>query len=46
MLAEEQTCHSTWFVTLTYGGGYDNVEAYWINYRHVQLFFKKLRKAG
>jgi len=46
MLAEEQTCHSTWFVTLTYAGGYDNAEAYWINYRHVQLFFKKLRKAG
>jgi len=46
MLAEEQTCHSTWFITLTYGGGYENADAYWLNYQHVQLMFKKLRKAG
>jgi len=46
MLAEEQTCHSVWFITLTYADGYDNVDAYWINYKHVQLMFKKLRKAG
>ena len=46
MLAEEQTCHSVHFLTLTYAGGYDNVDAYWINYSHVQLFFKRLRKAG
>jgi len=46
MLAEEQTCHSVNFITLTYAGGYDNVDAYWLNYSHVQLFFKRLRKAG
>ena len=46
MLAEEQTCHSVHFLTLTYGGGYDNIDAYWLNYSHVQLFFKRLRKAG
>ena len=46
MLAEEQTCHSVNFLTLTYGGGYDNIDAYWINYAHVQMFFKRLRKAG
>jgi len=46
MLAEEQTCHSVWFVTLTYAGGYDNINAYVINYHDVQLFFKRLRKAG
>jgi len=46
MLAEEQTCHSVWFATLTYAGGYDNTDAYWINYTHAQLFFKRLRKAG
>ena len=46
MLAEEQTCHSVNFLTLTYGGGYDNIDAYWLNYKHVQLFFKRLRAAG
>jgi len=45
-MAEQQTCHSSWFLTLTYGGGYENTDAYWINYRDVQLMFKKLRKAG
>jgi len=46
MLAEEQTCHSVNFLTLTYAGGYENIDAYWLNYSHVQLFFKRLRKAG
>lgn len=46
MLAEEQTSLATRFVTFTYGGGYDNVDAYWINYKHLQLCFKRLRKAG
>jgi len=45
-LAEEANSQDVWFVTLTYGGGYDNDDAYWINYSHAQLFFKKLRKAG
>lgn len=44
--AEMQTAYSVSFVTLTYGGGYDNPEAYTLNYEHVKLFFKKLRKAG
>lgn len=46
MLAEEKTCHSVWFVTLTYGGGYENTEAYALNYADVQKCFKRLRKAG
>jgi len=46
MLAEEQTCHSVWFMTLTYGGGYDNDAAYVIDYTHVQKLFKRLRRAG
>ena len=46
MLAEEQTCHSVWFATLTYAGGYGNTDAYWINYTHAQRFFKRLRKTG
>ena len=46
MLAEEQTCHSVWFMTLTYAGGYENDAAYVIDYTHVQKLFKRLRRAG
>lgn len=46
LMAEEKTSKAVWFVTLTYGGGYDNIDAYWINYSHAQKFFKKLRKDG
>lgn len=46
LLAENQTAHSVWFVTLTYGGGYDNPDAAWLKFRHVQNMFKRLRKRG
>lgn len=46
ILAEMQTAADTWFVTLTYGGGYDAEVAYRLDYRDVQLFLKRLRKDG
>ena len=46
LLAEQQTCVETWFCTFTYGGGYENEEAYWLDYSHMQKMFKRLRKAG
>jgi len=46
MLAEEQTADHVWFTTFTYGGGYGNKEAYWLDYNHLQLMFKRLRKDG
>ena len=44
VLAEQKTADTTLFVTLTYGGGYDNEAAYFLNYKDVKLFLKKLRK--
>jgi len=46
ILAEMQTCQETWFTTHTYGGGYENGEAYWIDYADIQKMFKRLRKDG
>lgn len=46
MLAEETTATAVWFTTFTYAGGYDNVDAYVINYADLQKTFKRLRKAG
>lgn len=46
LLAEEQTSLATWFGTFTYAGGYDNDEAYELQYEHVQQMFKRMRKAG
>lgn len=46
LVAEQATAKTVWFATFTYGGGYENDEAYIINYRHLQLLFKKIRKAG
>lgn len=43
-LAEQQTNPNVLFVTFTYGGGYDNEKAYWLDYRDLQLCFKKMRK--
>lgn len=45
-LAEAQVGTKVRFVTLTYGGGYDNLKAYGLSYKDVQLFLKSLRKAG
>ena len=45
-LAEAETSTAVRFVTLTYGGGYDNSQAYLLEYSDVQKFLKKLRKAG
>lgn len=46
ILAELQDGGTPWFCTFTYEGGYDNPNAYWLDYRDIQLTFKKLRKAG
>jgi len=46
LMAEQQTCHSVWFMTLTIKGGYDNEDAYRLNYADIQKMFKRLRKAG
>lgn len=46
LLAEQQTCQETWFVTFTYGGGEDNSHADVLRYADVQKTFKRLRKAG
>lgn len=46
LMAEQATCRAQWFVTLTYGGGYDSGDAYVLKYDHVQRMFKRLRKAG
>lgn len=45
-LAENETASETWFVTLTYDGGYDRPEAYVLTYSDVQKTFKKLRRKG
>jgi len=42
-LAEEQTCDRVLFVTFTYGGGYENEDAYWINHKDLQRCFKQMR---
>lgn len=46
LLAEEKTAKAVWFVTLTYGGGYENDDAMLLEYSHVQKMFKRMRKAG
>lgn len=43
--AEMQDGKDCWFITLTYGGGYENPKAYWLDYKDVQDTFKRLRKA-
>lgn len=44
--AEQETSKATWFTTFTYAGGYDNDEAYWLDYSHLQRMFKRMRRAG
>lgn len=44
LLAEEKGSVETWFVTFTYGGGYDNDEAYLLKYKTLQDCFKNMRK--
>lgn len=46
ILAEQQTCYETWFSTFTIAGGYDNHEAYELNYTKIQRMFKRIRRAG
>lgn len=46
VLAEQQTAKEVWFSTYTYGGGYENEEAYLLNYDHMQNTFKLMRRAG
>jgi hypothetical protein len=44
--AEAHTATATWFVTLTYGGGYDNARAYDLDRRDIAQFYKRLRNRG
>ena len=46
MLAAQQVATETWFCTFTYGGGYENEDAYWLDYSDLQKALKKMRKAG
>ena len=46
LLAEQETCDHVWFSTFTYGGGYENDDAYMLDYSDVQKMFKRLRRAG
>lgn len=45
LVSEASTSAAVWFVTLTYGGG-DTTRAYVLNYKDVQDWLKRLRKAG
>ena len=44
--AEAEVAQQVWFSTFTYAGGYENDEAYILNYKHLQDTFKRMRKAG
>jgi hypothetical protein len=46
LCAEAHTATAVRFVTLTYGGGYDDPTAYTLRYGHIQKLFKRWRKAG
>lgn len=44
--AEAETTEHIHFVTFTYAGGYENKDAYSLNYKHVQDMFKRMRRKG
>lgn len=46
LMAEHATSRCVWFVTLTYGGGYDDPAAYVLDKRHVSDWAKSLRNDG
>ena len=46
ILAEQETADHVLFATFTYGGGYDNEEAYVLNYDHLANCFKRMRKGN
>lgn len=46
LMAEHASSRATWFVTLTYGGGYDREDAYLLNRDHITEFRKRLRNDG
>lgn len=45
-MAEHASSRAVWFVTLTYGGGYDDPAAYVLNRKHVEGWAKALRNDG
>lgn len=45
-MAEHASSETTWFVTLTYGGGYDNPQAYVLDRSHIREFMQSLRRRG
>mgnify|MGYP000517444975 CR=1 FL=1 len=45
-MAEEQTARDVWFITLTYGGGYENPKGSHLHYADLQKTFKRMRRAG
>lgn len=46
LMAEYTTSKEVWFSTFTYGGGYDNPQAYNHDKRHLFAMFDQLRKHG
>lgn len=44
LMAEHHDSLATWFVTLTYGGGYENAAAYRTNRKDTERFFARVRK--
>lgn len=46
LMAEHASASATWFVTLTYGGGYENPEAYSLDKAHLDEFYHRLRRRG
>lgn len=45
-MAENVTATKSYALTLTYGGGYNNPDAYTLQYRDIQLMLKRLRISG
>lgn len=46
LMAEHASARATWFVTLTYAGGYENTDAYQLQREHVSEFYRVLRRQG
>lgn len=46
LMAEHASSRSAWFVTLTYGGGYENESAYQLDSQHLDSFYRSLRNLG
>lgn len=46
LMAQHYQSSATWFVTLTYGGGYSNGDAYQLDHEHLKKFYSSLRRRG